>query len=86
MTRNKKKKKPFVDDGRTIVSMDFDKYLSDGKPSFNEKLDKQIFGSDMSREEVKTAKRSARLAGLVVALVFGALMALVLLFITEVWL
>ncbi|MDO5022465.1 MAG: hypothetical protein Q4E07_03890 [Eubacteriales bacterium] len=84
MPKNNKPK--FEDDGRTIVSMDFDKYLSDGKISSKEKLDKQVFGSEMSNEELKVAKRSARLAGLTVALVFGTFMVLVLLFITKVWL
>ncbi|NLJ65433.1 MAG: hypothetical protein GX337_08640 [Christensenellaceae bacterium] len=85
----KKKKDEFIDDGRTIVSMDFDKYMSYGRvggsaPPAASPGESTGF-DELTKDEMRIVRRASLKAGLLVALVVAAAMALFILFCTKVW-
>ena len=77
------------DDGRVICDMDVE-----GMPWHDKRIRREIrteraanrhAGDSMTRSEARSFTWYAVLAGLVIALVFGAVWALFLLFATQVW-
>ena len=81
MAREKKPRLPEGDDGRTIVNMDVD-----GMPWYLQKRNQAPQGKEpLSPEQMRAYRWAAVKAGLLVALVFGAVFALFIAFCDFVW-
>ena len=81
MARQRKSRLPEGDDGKTIVNMDVD-----GMPWYLQKKNRGEPGSEpMTPEQMRAWRWAAVKAGLLVALVFGAVFALFIAFCDFVW-
>jgi multidrug efflux pump subunit AcrB len=80
----KKNKTTFEDDGRTIVPMDFDRYLNEvpKKKTYQENMRP---GDDLSRGQMKEVLKGSIKASLLVAGVMSLVLVLFVLFSLLVW-